>query len=77
MATRFGHDDENDRFHDQRPSAHAKFAFQIHCRCAGTQCHNVAEAGKGPGSATPCALCARYQAEVKHILFLMCISTDH
>ena len=37
MATRFGHDDENDRFHDSRPLDKAKWTSEKQIRCADAQ----------------------------------------
>ena len=44
-------------------------------RCAGAQCHYVAKALNGLGSATAWALCARFYAEVQNV-FLYARITD-
>ena len=37
MRTSFGHDDENDRFHDVRPLDKAKWKYEKQIRCANAQ----------------------------------------
>ena len=77
MGTRFGHDDENDRFHDQRLLDKAKWTSEKQIRCADAQ-WDIVHGSKNlfkeqyytdtRGYNTGREDCRQYQAEI------MCIS---